>query len=75
MWLKQWMVKEGVGRKAFAETLGVSPETLSRYCSGKQKPPAPMVVKLHNLTGGQVSFGDFFNDQLDPPIGTLESTE
>ena len=74
MWLKQWLVKEKIDRVGFAKTLGVAPATLSRYCSGKQKPHAKMVVKIHNQTRGQVSFADFYGHLLDPPIGTLEFT-
>ena len=72
MWLKSWMHNEGVGRDGFAETLGIAPQTLSSYCSGKKKPSVKVVVKIHNFTNGQVSFADFFNDRLDPKLETAQ---
>ena len=72
MKIKTWIVAEDIDRRDLAEKLGVTYTTLSMFCSGTRMPSAQTIAKLHNLSRGKVSFGDFYN--LDPPIGTLEVT-
>ena len=68
MWLKEWVVKNNINRLEFAKTLGVAPTTFSGYCSGDRMPSPAKILLLHNLSGGQVSFADFYNDRLDPKL-------
>ena len=63
MRLKVWVVKERVNRLDFSKALGVAPTTFSGYCSGDRMPSPGVIVKMHNLSGGQVSFADFYNDR------------
>ena len=68
MKIKVYMVKEGLSRAEFSQTIGVTPTTLSGYCSGDRMPSLDTVREIHNATRGAVSFADFFNDRLDPRL-------
>ena len=65
--LKKWMLLNDIDRQEFTETLGVTYTTLSGYCSCR-RPGLDMAIKIHNITNGQVSFADFYNDRLDPRL-------
>lgn len=45
----------------FAEQIGVTPISLSRYFSGVRKPSAEIMERIHRATGGAVTPNDFFN--------------
>ena len=63
MKLGAWLKLKEVNRREFAKKLGVSYTTLSGYCACRP-PGLKRLINIHNMTGGEVSFVDFYGDRL-----------
>ena len=59
MKLKDYLKKKKISCKEFARMLGVTPQTISNYNSGKSYPSRNTVKKIEKLTGGKVKQRDF----------------
>lgn len=69
MTLKALRVNLGMDQKTAAERLGVTPETLGRWESGKSYPNVPQITKLEELYS--VSYSDI--NFLPANIGITEA--
>lgn len=69
MTLKALRVNLGMDQKTAAERLGVTPETLGRWESGKSYPNVPQITKLEELYS--VSYSDI--NFLPVNIGITEA--
>lgn len=49
----------------FAEKIGITPKTLSHYCTGKSIPRFSIAYRISKATGGQVAIEDLI--PLDEP--------
>ena len=54
--LKALRVNKGMDQREAAKLLGITPETLSRWESGKSFPNVPQITKIENLYS--VSYAD-----------------
>ena len=59
MRLEQWLLANGVGKRAFARQLGVDPETVRIWCRGRGRPANPQYDAILAATLGQVTPNDF----------------
>ncbi|MBX3543602.1 helix-turn-helix transcriptional regulator [Chelatococcus sp.] len=51
----------------FARMIGASQAAVNRYCNGRRMPHAAMLLKIHEITGGQVTPNDFLFETTAPP--------
>ena len=58
--LAQYLVERGETERAFAEKLGVSPSTVSRWVRGARTPRPAMIRKILQVTGGCVTAAGFY---------------
>jgi len=49
--LKDWMIRNGWTRAKMAQSLGLTPTSVSRICAGSQRPTPEVAVKLEEITG------------------------
>lgn len=52
--LEAWLIQFQPGRSAFAESVGVSPSTITRWASGEARPKDSIRHRIAKMTGGQV---------------------
>lgn len=64
MQLREWLFKERMTQTALSEKLDVTNRIVSRWICGDRKPAASRIVEIHNLTEGEVTFADWYGDQL-----------
>ena len=57
--LKLWMRQHNIPQRSFAEKLGISQPTLSRYLRGDLKPTIDVVKKLDAATNGFMRASDW----------------
>ena len=60
MKLSEYLSRTSTPRQDFAETIGVSAETVRRYVAGQRIPEKEIMSKIAAVTGGQVTANDFF---------------
>ena len=51
----------------FARMIGASQAAVNRYCNGRRVPHAAMLLKIHEITRGQVTPNDFLLASAVPP--------
>ena len=59
MQLFQWLPANGVSQRAFADKIGVSQASLSRYIKGLTMPNVVISEHIFRLTGGEVTQEDW----------------
>lgn len=59
MRLSDWFEQTKKQKREFAEEIGVTPQMISAYCSGKIWPSKERIRKISEATGGQVTANDF----------------
>jgi transcriptional regulator with XRE-family HTH domain len=57
--LDLYLAQTHTSRQDLAKALGVSNESVRRYCSGERKPDWTVLAKLTQITHGAVSANDF----------------
>lgn len=57
--IDDFLKANGVSSQAMAEALGVTREMVRRYRLGLAKPKPEIMLKIKQLTSGQVAEGDF----------------
>lgn len=65
MQLSQYLVETSTSQSKFAETLGVSQATVHKWLYGKNRPAADTMVKIKQITEGQVAIEDWFESVSD----------
>jgi transcriptional regulator with XRE-family HTH domain len=60
MKLSEYLSRTSTSRRDFAETIGVSPETVRRYVAGKRIPEKEVMERIAGATSMQVTANDFF---------------
>jgi len=64
MTLAAYLARHGLTAAAFAETIGVHPGTVGRYCKGLRMPRPEVAMRIRRATLGAVTADDFLD--LDP---------
>lgn len=59
MKLADYLHEHGVRQVDFAAKIGVAQSMVSRLAAGSHKPSFELLDKIHEATGGLVSFDDF----------------
>lgn len=59
MKLKTYLSTTGTSHSAFAEKLGVSQVTVTRYANGERSPSLKMALKIEDLTKRKVKVSDW----------------
>ena len=62
MRLADWIRKEGITRREFAGLVGVSPPYITALCDNTVWPGKDVAGRINEVTGGQVTPGDFLHD-------------
>lgn len=60
MTLQDYLTKSGTKRSELARALGVSAVSIHRYLKLGAIPPAPTMLKIFEVTDGQVAPNDFY---------------
>ena len=60
MILKEYLKLNKISNKEFANTIGISPVSLSRYINGERIPEKDIFLKIFKKTNGFVSPNDFY---------------
>jgi transcriptional regulator with XRE-family HTH domain len=60
MKLSEYLERTSTSRRDFAETIGVSEETVRRYIVGTRIPEKEKMEKIAEVTALQVTANDFF---------------
>jgi len=58
MRLEEWIEKEGITQKAFAEKIGVTEGFVSHLIKGRRTPSAALIQKIEGATKFEVLFWD-----------------
>lgn len=58
--LDSWMAENGIDDAAYAAELGVKPLAVGRYRRGERIPRRPIMQKIVETTGGEVSPAAFY---------------
>lgn len=61
MKLNDWLKSNSVSKREFAQRLGVSYPTVTRYLTGVRKPDWAVLPLIIDATGGAVQPNDFFD--------------
>lgn len=59
MKLSEWLSREGIKRKDFAEMVGVSPSLVTQLCDGTVWPGRGVVERIIKATNGEVTADSF----------------
>lgn len=60
MELKNYLESKKISHTKFAEELGVSQVTVTRYVNGNRKPSMRQAFKIQEITNNKVKVGDWF---------------
>ena len=72
MRLKEYLKLNKISSKEFANTIGISPVSLSRYINGERIPEKDIFFKIFEKTNGFVSPNDFYFIKKEEPELTQE---
>jgi transcriptional regulator with XRE-family HTH domain len=75
MRLDAYLIRNRIDPIEFAEKLGVSHETLRRYCRGERIPIWKILVRLDRLTKSKVTPSDFLSTAAAHPSHRLDAAE
>jgi len=70
MLLKNYLKLYDISKKSFSDTLGVTPQTIYKFCSGARKPSKGLRIAIQQISDGHVHPEDFDRDQT---ISTIQS--
>lgn len=59
MKLSDWITREGLSHQEVGDRIGKSQAAVSRYVSGKRMPDEETLIKIFEVTGGEVCPNDF----------------
>ncbi|MGR4927336.1 helix-turn-helix domain-containing protein [Bradyrhizobium sp. CAR08] len=59
MKLSDWITREGLSHQEVGDRIGKSQAAVSRYVAGKRMPDEETLIKIFEVTGGEVSPNDF----------------
>ena len=65
MQLYKYLILKNISQSEFADKIGVSQPTLSRYYNGDTLPSVVIGARIEKATGGEVSCGDWENLNQD----------
>ena len=65
MHLYQYLIQNDVSQTQFADKLGISQPTLSRYLIGSTYPTVVSAIQIERLTNGKVKCHDWANLERD----------
>lgn len=71
MKLATYLENSDLSDAAFARLIGVERQAVGRYKAGDRFPEKPILLKIYEATGGQVSANDFADL---PPVETDEAS-
>lgn len=60
MKLEQYLSDKDIKHSDFADTLGVSQVTVTRYANGKRRPSLKMALKIEEVTKRKVRVSDWY---------------
>lgn len=58
MQLTEWLDREGLTRRAFADRIGVNPSDMTGICRGTQWVSVKTALAIERETGGEVTVAD-----------------
>lgn len=58
--LSKYLSKKKLSQQKFAEMIGVTQAAVNRYVNGVQKPEENIMVKIFEITKGEVTPNDFY---------------
>jgi len=61
MKLSDWITREGRSHQEVGSRIGKSQAAVSRYAAGKRMPDEETLIKIFEVTGGEVTPNDFVN--------------
>lgn len=67
MKMSSYIAAHGLTLTEMAVRLGLPVQTVSRYASGARRPREAEMVRIYEVTGGQVTPNDFFDLPGQPP--------
>jgi hypothetical protein len=67
MTLGEYLKREKIGSKIFADRLGTSAEAVRLYAAGRRIPRPDIMAKIGRLTDGAVQPNDFFAASKQAP--------
>ncbi len=59
MQLSEYLIKHNVSRADFADKIGVTQASVSRYAAGERVPRPEHIIKIKEATRGKVKADDF----------------
>ena len=65
MQLYKYLILKNISQSEFADKIGVSQPTLSRYYNGDTLPSVVIGARIEKATGGEVACGDWENLNQD----------
>lgn len=76
MKLKEYLEKYGVRQTFLCERLSISPQCLTRYLSGYNRPSLEVMAKMEDVTDGKVSIRDWLKveDSKDDATQNAKTT-
>lgn len=57
--LDRYLKSAGISKDAFAKKVGVTPEAVRLWCSGRRTPRLKALVAIRDVTNGAIRFADF----------------
>ncbi len=60
MTLQQYLTQTGLSQQKFADLVGITQMTVSRYVHGLRLPRRAHMQRIYEVTGGSVTPNDFF---------------
>jgi transcriptional regulator with XRE-family HTH domain len=66
MQLATYLDENGISDAAFARSIGVERQAVGRYRSGERFPEKVILLRIFEVTGGQVTANDFAGIEVDP---------
>ncbi|MGY4224398.1 transcriptional regulator with XRE-family HTH domain [Bradyrhizobium sp. USDA 4503] len=64
MKLSDWIAREGLSHQEVGDRIGKSQAAVSRYAAGKRMPDEETLIKIFEVTAGEVTPNDF----VDLPV-------
>lgn len=71
--LRDWLTREGIGIGEFADRIGVTRVTMSRYLAGKRLPRPHIMRRIQAATRGEVTPNDWIAPADASPISGPQS--
>ncbi len=73
MKLADYLTDNSLSDAAFARAIGVERQAVGRYKSGERFPERPILLKIFDATGGQVTANDFAGIESPAPSNPVEA--